>query len=577
LIFKYTKHKKPSYSTNSIPAKALVLEQLEPRILLSGDSLLNTSLDLQQEIIPGTELQICHQTEFFDTNNQIEEQISQEPTPYDTPDSDGYQPILTLCVDDENEEYVDEDLSISNVDSAQINCDIAVLSNDADGIIESLGTTEDGSMPLYINDADLSKEYATSIEIRGPSTSGIGGTSDDTPEGLIGTITTTGSNALVYLPSELVWDSADLAVTPSSVESSSLIRMDTFRADQRFFGIDGAGFATVILDTGIDLDHPFFGPDLDSDGVADRIVYQWDYAYNDSDASDISGHGSNVSSIVASSDSTYTGMAPGADIIHLKVLNDSGKGSFAWIESALQWVVNNVSTYNIVSVNMSLGDLNNYSAAIHNYGLGDELAALDALDVIVVSASGNQYSNFNYQGVSYPAADPNSLSVGAVYDSNAGRFDYSSGAIAYSTDVDRISPFSQRHETLTTIFAPGAPITGAGPTGGLSTYHGTSQASPHIAGIAVLAQQLAHEHLGRRLTVNEFAALLQDTAIHINDGDDEDDNVANTGLDFPRVDMLALGEAILAMAYPDPQILLSEDFTDGTYNGLQRLDPCRTR
>jgi hypothetical protein len=66
------------------------------------------------------------------------------------------------------------------------------------------------------------------------------------------------------------------------------------------------------------------------------------------------------------------------------------------------------------------------------------------------------------QGVNYPSADPNSLSIGAVYDSNAGSFSYGSGAIAYTTDADRIAPFSQRHSSLTTVFAPGAPITGAG-------------------------------------------------------------------------------------------------------------------
>jgi len=164
------------------------------------------------------------------------------------------------------------------------------------------------------------------------------------------------------------------------------------------------------------------------------------------------------------------------------------------------------------------------------------------------------------------------LSVGAVYDSNAGGFAYGTGAIAYSTDADRLTPFSQRHEILTTVFAPGAPITGAGPTGGLTTYHGTSQASPHIAGIAVLAQQLAHEHLGRRLTVNEFAALLQDTTVHINDGDDENDNVTNTGLDFPRVDMLALGEAILAMR-GDPLVAWDPNPTNGSTPYIKDATP----
>jgi hypothetical protein len=537
--------------TRKVKPQKMRLEQLEPRILLSADGLLNITPDPHQDTLLNNTQQEIRYAELLYTNEQAEEQISLEAAQPVNLDIEAYEPIFTLLVDDDNanDGSADTDLSLDNIGSAQVNNDVVLLLNDSGGDIEIFDTTEDEGPPVNINDTEISIEENTSIEIRGPPASGTSGASADIPEGLMGTITTTGSNVPVYLPSVQVWTSDSATILPNTDESSPLINMDSFRADMQFTDIDGAGFATVILDTGIDVDHTFFGPDLDTDGVADRIVYQWDYAYNDSDASDVHGHGSNVSSIVASSDSIYTGMAPAADIIHLKVLDDTGSGYFSWAESALQWVVSNVSTYNIVSVNMSLGDGNNWSTASSYYGLGDELAALAALDVIVVSASGNAFYNYgSSQGVSYPAADPNSLSVGAVYDSNAGSFTYSSGAEAYSTDADRLTPFSQRHDILTTVFAPGAPITGAGPTGGLTTYHGTSQASPHIAGIAVLAQQLAQEHLGRRLTVNEFTALLQATAVNINDGDDEDDNVTNTGLNFPRIDMLALGEAMLAMS-----------------------------
>ena len=50
------------------------------------------------------------------------------------------------------------------------------------------------------------------------------------------------------------------------------------------------------------------------------------------------------------------------------------------------------------------------------------------------------------------------------------------------------------------------------------------------------------------MSVTELNNLLTTTGATINDGDDEDDNVSNTGLDFQRVDVLALGEAILDMA-----------------------------
>lgn len=371
--------------------------------------------------------------------------------------------------------------------------------------------------------------------------------SQDKLQQFISKITTTNSIAPMYVQG---WPYPANEIHAQTSQSSLLIDMDAFRADPRFAAVDGQGLAVVILDTGIDLDHPYFGLDNDNDGVADRIVFNQDFTSDgDPDAQDVNGHGSNVSGIIASEDAIRTGMCPGVDIIHLQVLDDGGGGQFGWLETALQWVISNHATYNIAAVNMSLSDGKNWSMASSPYGIGDELAALAAADIVVGSSAGNNFYPFNsVQGVGYPAADPNTLAVSAVYDSGTTGYNYINGAQAFSSGPDRITPFSQRHITLTDVFAPGAPITNAGPIGNIITYHGTSQAAPHITGIAVLAQQLAEQHLGRRLTIVELRQLLRDTGATIHDGDDEDDNVVNTNLNFQRVDMLSLAEAILAMA-----------------------------
>jgi Ca2+-binding RTX toxin-like protein len=374
----------------------------------------------------------------------------------------------------------------------------------------------------------------------------------------VAALETTASTAPIYTPDE---SSGSLSnVDPTAARR--LINLNGYQSDARFSNLRGSGLTTVIIDTGIDVNHPFFGADADGNGIADRIVYQYDFANNDGDASDISGHGSHVASIIASSDATYAGIAPDVNLIVLKVFDEATQGSFAKLETALQWVFNHADSYNIASVNLSVGDEKNWSEAIGRYGLGDELAAISAKGIISIAAAGNDFATFgSTQGLAYPAADPNVISVGAV------------------NTTGQIADFSQRHRTLLDVFAPGTPIAGANEQGGVSVRNGTSQAAPHLAGIAVLAQEVALKNLGRKLTVNEFRDLLANTSTLINDGDDEVDSVTNTNLNYPRVDMLALAKGILQLNANAPLqspaahevILTSGQALTGKSFGTQRI------
>ncbi|MBD2520115.1 DVUA0089 family protein [Nostoc sp. FACHB-973] len=326
--------------------------------------------------------------------------------------------------------------------------------------------------------------------------------------------------------------------------ADTLTRLDAFRVDPRFAGIDGKGLTSVVIDTGIDVNHPFFGLDANANGIADCIVYQQDFVDGDLDATDLDGHGSHIASIIASSDNTYPGVAPGANLIALRVGKD-----FAAIKQALQWVQANAAKYNIANVNLSLSDEKNWQNADGRYDINNELAALAAEDIIVTAAAGNDFAQYDDQpGVAYPAADANTIAVGAVWSRNARESSQTqNGAIDYSTASDRIVSFSQRHKELLDILAPGMELVGANATGDRTILNGTSQASAYIAGVSLLAQELALRELNRKLSVEEFRSLLKTTGIILKDGDDENDNVINTGLTFPRVDVLALGEGILAL------------------------------
>ncbi|NUQ61376.1 MAG: S8 family serine peptidase [Pirellulales bacterium] len=346
-----------------------------------------------------------------------------------------------------------------------------------------------------------------------------------------------------------VSDAGALAAAVRTRDWSALIGLGGLHNDPRFIGIDGRGYAVAVLDTGIDQDHPFFGPDRDGNGISDSILFQRDFVDGDSRADDQHGHGTHVAGLIASQDAAYGGIARGAGLIVLRVLDSEGNGSLSSVEKALQWVAANAAAYNIAAVNMSFGDNGNYAFAQSLYGIGDELSILASKGVMVVSAAGNNYYTTNSrEGVAYPAADPNSFGVGAVWTADeGGPYSWRGGSVDFSTGSDRLVSFSQRDVGQTEIFAPGALMTGAGLGGGTATFSGTSMAAPQVAGVAALAQQIAATHLNRRLTAAELRSLLASSGVSLQDGDDENDNVANTGDTFRRLDVLALANGILAL------------------------------
>lgn len=314
-------------------------------------------------------------------------------------------------------------------------------------------------------------------------------------------------------------------------QSSDLIKAGQARSQ---FNVTGQGLTVAVIDTGLRASHVDF---------TGRVVAQ--HTFVSDSAADDHGHGTNVSGIIAAN-GDHTGVAPGAGIISLKVLDSEGGGAISDIQAALQWVADNRDAYNISVVNVSVGDAGNYAAPPQT-DLATLIQQLRDAGVAVVAAAGNHYNLYQAQGMGCPASVPATVSVGAVFSADIGNFTFGKGGTAYTTRPDRITPFSQRlHESThgsarTDIFAPGAPVTSSGYLSdhGASTLHGTSQSAPFASGVILLIQELYLRMHGSLPSVDLIEDVLRASGVMVFDGDDEDDNVVNTGQTFRRIDALA--------------------------------------
>src|SRR5215210_1428219 len=112
--------------------------------------------------------------------------------------------------------------------------------------------------------------------------------------------------------------------------------------------------AVAVIDTGVDLDHP------DLNVVIPGVTPDNSNCVNTAAApNDDNGHGTHVSGTVAAKNNGVgvVGVAPGTQIVPVKVLDSSGSGTWAQIICGIDWVARNKADYHIGVANMSLGGL----------------------------------------------------------------------------------------------------------------------------------------------------------------------------------------------------------------------------
>jgi subtilisin family serine protease len=245
----------------------------------------------------------------------------------------------------------------------------------------------------------------------------------------------------------------------------------------------GAGARVAVLDSGMDLQNPDLTPNINQ-GLAvsyvpgEVVQPQCTECFN---------HGTHVGGIIAAAinDWGVQGVAPAAELVPVKVLRESGSGTFGWAIMGIEYA----ASIHADVINMSLGSV--FDVAHSGPGLGTLLSGLNrainhatANGVLSVSSAGNNGVNLNSRLMSIPAQSGNGMAVSAT------------GPYC-QTDFDRFASYSNYGKSVIDVAAPGGGIDCLLETGYLDYVlsdspgafyfaAGTSMAAPHVSGVAAL-------------------------------------------------------------------------------------------
>ncbi len=321
---------------------------------------------------------------------------------------------------------------------------------------------------------------------------------------------------------------------------------------QQEFGLTGRGQTVAVIDSGIAWDHVALGKGF---GPGYRVVGGWDFTEeNDArpyDDGPLGFHGTHVSGIIGSDDSSHPGVAPEVDFVALRVFNDAGQGQLSWVERALQWVHENRNAFEnpITTVNLSLGTTWNADAIPNWATLEEEFRSLYNDGIVVTASAGNSFQTYLQPGLSYPAASPYVLPVASV------------------DDHGYLSNFSQRNSHV--IAAPGENIVSTVPDHVLgrdgkiddfTAASGTSMAAPYVAGASVLVRQ-AMEMVGYAgINLTSIANHLRDTADSVFD--------SVTGASYDRLNLQNAIDSLI----PDDNIGNTWQSAAAHDLGVKRID-----
>lgn len=338
---------------------------------------------------------------------------------------------------------------------------------------------------------------------------------------LVSAFTASVSRAAV---TQLLADPMVMRIDPMRYGSAALAQsVPQIRADAVHRRGDlGQGVTVAVLDTGFDpltpdvagsinAEHCFCTGHCCPDGTSEQS--------GPGSAATQAVHGNHVTGILVSKGLIApTGVAPGAEVVAVKVLNDSNRGFLGdWI-AGLEWIA--TQRPDVRAINMSLVSDSVYSSSCddtdsYNMAFAQVVGMLRARGTLTFVAAGN---GGRANAIASPACITGAVSVGAVFKD------------------DEVWPASDAYPELD-LLAPGASIVSTGLGTSLRALSGTSMAAPHATGTAALLMAL-----NPTLGADQVEDILKRSGVPILD--------ARNGLTFPRLNALGAMNAVLDVTGP---------------------------
>lgn len=214
-----------------------------------------------------------------------------------------------------------------------------------------------------------------------------------------------------------------------------------------------------VLDTGISATTS----DLTFNEAASR-----DFTGSRSGFYDKNGHGTHVAGTIAAKANAIgvVGVAPGAEVISYKVLNDRGSGTYSGIIAAIDAVISNAKVGDVVNLSLGGGLSTQLNAAIQKAA---------AAGILFAIAAGNEYQDVDRVSPASAGSASDGIFTVSAHNSSLRNASFTNYDIFGGNDVDNVA-----------YSAPGVGIVSLKIDGTTTALSGTSMAAPHVAGLLVL-------------------------------------------------------------------------------------------